>query len=158
MERTISKIYLFIMCVFALGLLFGFFIGLAVSPQLSKPIENVATVDECSRDTLNWEVFIEALAYVESGNSTTAVGTKNDVGLLQITPILIKDANRILGDEVYSLSDRTDSLKSIEIFNVVQEYYNEEKSPHKALKVWNPKSKLSYHNNVMNKYNELNNK
>lgn len=70
-------------------------------------------------------------------------------------PILIEDANRIVGYDKYCLNDRFNRQKSIEIFNVVQNHYNKEKDLHFALKLWNPRSNINYHIKVMNKYNEL---
>lgn len=103
----------------------------------------------------DWDAFIEALIDVESKGDSAAVGTKNDVGVLQITPILLDDANRILGEERYTLDDRTDREKSIEIFNIIQNHYNPDHDLHYALKIWNSKAPISYHRSVMAEYNKL---
>ena len=54
------------------------------------------TIDE-------WDVLIMAMCEVESGSNPNAVGSKDDIGVLQITPIYVEEANRILGRDVYSL-------------------------------------------------------
>lgn len=107
------------------------------------------------RSTPDWDTFIEALIIIESRGDSAAVGTKNDVGVLQITPILLDDANRILGEERYTLADRIDRSKSIEIFNIIQDHYNPDHDLHYALKIWNSKAPISYHRSVMAEYNKL---
>lgn len=103
----------------------------------------------------DWEMFTQALIWVESKGDSKAVGKNNDIGVLQITPIIIKDVNRILGCEVYTLEDRLDSLKSVEIFDIIQDHYNPQHDYHLALKIWNGKAPLSYHRKVMDKFNEI---
>lgn len=103
----------------------------------------------------DWELFTQALIWVESKGDSKAVGKNNDVGVLQFTPILIEDVNRILGREVYALEDRLDSLRSVEMFNIIQDHYNPQHDYHLALKIWNGKAPLSYHRKVMDKFNEI---
>lgn len=105
----------------------------------------------------DWELFTQALIWVESKGDSNAVGTKNDVGVLQITPILLEDCNRIIGYERYTLKDRLDSLKSVEMFNLIQDHYNPQHDFHWALKLWNSGAPLSYHRKVMDKFNEIKN-
>lgn len=113
-----------------------------------------ATCEDISADD-DWALFIDALAWVESGWNTQALGIKNDVGWLQLTPIMVADANEILGAEYYTLDDRYFKERSIEIFNVVMNERNPDRDKHFALKIWNPKAPVSYHTKVMDKYYEL---
>lgn len=119
---------------------------------------------ECKVDTivvykdghdLDWEIFTQALIWVESRGDSKAVGSKDDTGVLQITPILLQDCNRIVGYDKYDLDDRLDSLRSVEMFNVIQDHYNPQHDYHWALKIWNSKAPLSYHRKVMDKFNEI---
>lgn len=119
---------------------------------------------ECSIDTIvvyktghdyDWELFTQALIWVESKGDCKAVGSNNDVGVLQITPILVEDCNRILKNEGFTLEDRLDSLKSVEMFNIIQDHYNPQHDYHLALKIWNGQAPLSYHRKVMDKFNEI---
>ena len=103
----------------------------------------------------DWEMFTQALIWVESKGDSKAVGSKDDTGVLQITPILLQDCNRILKTERFTLEDRLDSLKSIEMFNIIQDHYNPQHDFHLALKIWNGKAPLSYHRKVMDKFNEI---
>lgn len=121
---------------------------------------------ECSVDTIvvyknghdyDWELFTQALIWVESKGDSKAVGSKDDTGVLQITPILLRDCNRILGYERFTLIDRLDSLKSVEMFNIIQDHYNPQHDYHLALKIWNGHAPLSYHRKVMDKFNEIKN-
>ena len=103
----------------------------------------------------DWEIFTQALIWVESKGDSKAVGSKDDTGILQITPIILQDCNRILKTERFTLEDRLDSLKSVAMFNVIQDYYNPQHDYHLALKIWNGKATLSYHRKVMDKFNEI---
>lgn len=103
----------------------------------------------------DWELFTQALIWVESKGDSKAIGSKDDVGVLQITPILLRDCNRILGYERFTLTDRLDSLKSVEMFNIIQDHYNPQHDYHWALKLWNSGAPLSYHRKVMDKFNEI---
>lgn len=116
-------------------------------------IDSLHTYVEQKDSTNDWERFTNALILVESEGDSLAVGSKNDVGVLQITPILIKDANRILGYDAYTLEDRKSRIKSIEIFNVIQDHYNPTHDLHLALKIWNSKAPIKYHYDVLNHYN-----
>jgi len=43
-------------------------------------------------------------------------GPNGELGILQITPILVEDVNEFLGEEYYTLDDRLDPEKSTEMF------------------------------------------
>lgn len=110
-------------------------------------------------ENLNWSVFIEALCWIESEDNPKAVGNNNDVGVLQITPVLLEEVNRLLSvsgsSKSYTLEDRYDRGKSIEMFNIIQNAYNPDKCPHWALKLWNPRAGWEYHIKVFAMYKEL---
>ena len=57
--------------------------------------------------------------------------------------------------ETFTLDGRRDREESIRLFNVIQDHYNPGHDLNLALKIWNPRSKLSYHTAVISKYNEL---
>lgn len=119
--------------------------------------EKVEEVIEVNQENDDWEDFTKALIWVESKGDSKAVGSNNDVGVLQITPILLRDCNRILEMEIFKLEDRLDSLKSVEMFNIIQDHYNPQHDYHWALKLWNSGAPLSYHRKVMDKFNEIKN-
>lgn len=148
-----SKIFMCILSVTIIGLSIFRSVYREDTPDSHPTIPtDTLLVEPYSPD---WDAFIEALIHVESRGDSEAVGTKNDVGVLQITPIMINDANRIIGEPRYDLYDRTDRDKSIEIFNIIQNHYNPDHDLHFALKIWNSKAPVSYHRAVMDEYNRL---
>lgn len=114
-------------------------------------------IEEVKQENDDWEDFTKALIWVESKGDSKAVGSNNDVGVLQITPILLRDCNRILEMEIFKLEDRLDSLKSVEMFNIIQDHYNPQHDYHWALKLWNSGAPLSYHRKVMDRFNQIKN-
>lgn len=89
----------------------------------------------------NWTRVINAIAIVESNNNPRAVGGGGSVGLLQITPVLVKDVNKILAQQKsskrYTLADRLNPDKSKEMFVIIQEHYNPSHNVEKAIRLWN---------------------
>nr|DAY73183.1 MAG TPA: hypothetical protein [Caudoviricetes sp.] len=111
------------------------------------------------KQTVDWNKLIEAIIWRESrGNDNSVNHKSNAVGCLQITPIYLKQCNKIAGHEKYKLSDRYSRSKSIEMFNLYQSYFNPEKDLHLAIKLHNPRANYSYHRDIEKKYKELINK
>lgn len=119
--------------------------------------EEIEDIEEVNQENDDWEDFTKALIWVESKGDSKAVGKLDDIGVLQIRPIIVEDCNRILEMEVFKLEDRLDSLKSVEMFNIIQDHYNPQHDYHWALKLWNSGAPLSYHRKVMDKFNEIKN-
>lgn len=103
-----------------------------------------------------WNLFLRALIQVESGGNPLAMGTHNDGGILQITPIYIKEVNR-LSKKSYSLDDRFSVDKSLEMFDIIQNYYNPDKDIDKAIKLHNPRAGKDYANKIYKVIKELKN-
>lgn len=118
-----------------------------------QPVQNEERTDvikqEIKKEPSEWDIFVEALIQVESEGKADAVGKTNDVGILQITPIYVKDVNRIIGEDKYDLSCRTDTEKSLEMFEILQNHYNPDKDIDKAIKLHNPKASQSYRTKIM---------
>ena len=91
--------------------------------------------------SFDWSRVINAIAIVESNGNPRAVGGGGSVGLLQITPVLVRDCNNILAKQKstkrYSLSDRLSAQKSKEMFVLIHEHYNPEHNIEKAIRMWN---------------------
>lgn len=115
-----------------------------------QPNEFKQETDVIKQEPSEWDIFLAALIEVESEGKADAVGKTNDVGILQITPIYVKDVNRILGEERYTLAERTDIEKSLEMFEILQSHYNPSKSIDKAIKLHNPRAGQSYRIKIMN--------
>ncbi len=82
---------------------------------------------------------------------------ENAVGILQIRPIMVEEVNRILGYNKYKLEDRKDSVKSVEIFFTVQDYWNFNYHEKNACSIWNIglpiyKIKTDKHKEALDKY------
>lgn len=107
------------------------------------------------KEYLAADPLLNAIAYVESKFDTTAVGTSQDGGLLQITPILVKDINKILeqrGDTLrYTLEDRFSPMKSIEMFYIYHEHYKNTK-PENIARSWNAGPKWYTKDSLTNGY------
>ena len=74
----------------------------------------------------NWEHFIDAVIDVESGGDDSAYNKRERaVGCLQIRPIAVREVNRLLEgygvDGKYTLDDRYDRGRSIEMFSIMAE-------------------------------------
>ena len=94
----------------------------------------------------NWNPVMDAIIQVESGGNTKAV-SGNQVGAMQITPILVKECNDILqkrkSDKRYSMADRYNVAKSKEMFLLIQSHHNPQNDVEKAIRVWNGGPKYS---------------
>lgn len=67
--------------------------------------------------------LVDAIIYVESRGDSMAHNKGEDaVGVLQIRPIMLREVNRLLGYDKYTLKDRWSKAKSIEMFNVIKEH------------------------------------
>lgn len=90
----------------------------------------------------NLEPLINAMIQVESRDNDSAVGDGGRaVGCLQIHPIMVREANRILklqkSSISYNLLDRWDREKSIEIFYIVNNYHHENATYEEIARAWN---------------------
>jgi len=78
-----------------------------------KPIVEPITID----------TLLNAVMAVESNFDTMAYNSKeNAAGVLQIRPIMVREVNRLLGEDKYTLKDRWSKAKSIEMFNVIRSH------------------------------------
>ncbi len=102
-----------------------------------------------------WDILIQALIIVESEGNQFAEGKTNDVGILQITPIYVKEVNRILNENVYLLSHRTDIEKSLEMFEIYQAHHNPTRDILRAIKIHNPGAGEWYTDKVINVFKSL---
>lgn len=142
-----SKIVTYISVIF--GVLFSIAIIVAldyiISPYINIPqpkpiIEN--TVKDSSISFT--DTFIIALAKVESNNNPKAFNKKtNAAGLLQITPIYVREINKY-NKKQYTLNDRFDSIKNIEMFKLFNQIHNPSFDVERAIFLHNPKAGNNY--------------
>lgn len=128
-----------------------------------------STFKVAAQDTnVDYGRLITAIGTVESKlNDKTVNGVH--AGFLQISKVAVAECNRINKikkvSKRYTLQDRFNHQKSIEIFYTIQGFYNPSGDLHYGILLWNegcsamkkPKRKTSYYNKVMNVYNKLTN-
>jgi hypothetical protein len=86
----------------------------------------------------------QAICKVESNNNPRAIGDQGRaVGIAQIWPITVKDANRI-SKKNYTLNDRYDPIKSREMFVIITEHYGKGKSDETKARIWNAGPKRAH--------------
>ncbi len=90
----------------------------------------------------DWNPVINAIIQVESEGNAKAVDREGkSCGILQITPIHVKECNRILGlrksKKRYTLGDRFSVKKSKEMFLLYQSFYNPRNNVEQAIRSWN---------------------
>lgn len=104
------------------------------------PLCAAAEKSERTRSGFDWEPVMEAIIQVESEGDSKAV-SGNSCGAMQITPILVKECNRILekrnSKKRYTLKDRFSVTKSKEMFLLIQSYFNPTNNVEKAIRSWN---------------------
>ena len=67
--------------------------------------------------------LIAAIIQVESGGDTLAYNSKEDAaGCLQIRPIMVREVNRLVGKDSFTLDDRWSKAKSIQMFNILRSH------------------------------------
>lgn len=132
----------------------GCIVGLLIfkaSTTPCKPIPDTVYI-EVYKQKSDWELLKTAIIWQESRGNPKAIGG-NGYGLYQITPIYVKECNRILGYDKYKHIDAFVDSTANDMFEVVQSYHNTEKCVKKAIKLHNRGDK--YYQEVMDKFRML---
>lgn len=125
------KDFLFMWICGTVCALLGMAAGRYLDAQKSADLEPV--VIEPQVDTLSeWQVLEMAIAYTESRFNPDALGASRDGGVLQITPIYVREVNRLAGTE-YTHEDTFDPVKSVEMFEIMQSFKNPSKNIDSAI-------------------------
>jgi hypothetical protein len=90
----------------------------------------------------DWNPVIDAIIEVESGGKADAVDKSGkSCGIMQITPILVEECNRIMelrkSSKRYTMKDRFSVSKSKEMFLLFQSFYNPKNNVELAIRSWN---------------------
>lgn len=118
--------------------------------------DTVVAVQDTAETRL--ERLAEAFAFVESRDNPNLVNTKEDaVGWLQIRPIMVAEANRISGVDMFWLEDRETKSGSFIIFAKIMEAKNLELDIRKACQIWNPNGGKAYYQKVLSAFNAKSN-
>lgn len=70
-----------------------------------------------------WQMLTMAICYTESKFRDEARGSAGDSGQFQLISVYIAEVNRLYGTD-YTIEDAFDLSKSLEMFNLLQDYYN----------------------------------
>ena len=110
-------------------------------PMMPNPTVTAGTdISTTEMEAFNWTDVMEAIIEVESNGRANAKNG-NQIGAMQITPILVDDCNRILAQRQqkkrYTLQDRYNVEKSKEMFCLIQSFYNPTNNVEKAIRSWN---------------------
>jgi len=90
--------------------------------------------------------LVTAIIHVESRGNDSAIGDRHlvgneAVGALQIRPIMVREVNRILklqkSDKRFTLKDRFERDKSIEMFYIWKNYHHKNSEPEIIARNWN---------------------
>ena len=93
-------------------------------------------------EKFDWNPVMDAIIQVESKGNAKAHNPIGDcAGILQITPGLVSECNKILKEKKstkrYTKADRYNVTKSKEMFVLMQKKYNPEHNVEKAIRCWN---------------------
>lgn len=107
------------------------------------------------------DMFLTSIITIESKGNPKAKTKDGSAGILQIKPVMVKEVNRICKikniDKKFTMNDRFDVDKSIEMFWIYQNFYNKNASYEKMARDWNggpsghKKSKTKKYWNKVNK-------
>jgi len=88
--------------------------------------------------TTRRNVTIIIIARIESNFNHTAFNPLEEAaGMFQIRPVMVREVNRLLGCEKYSLNDRYSISSSIDMFVDYNEIVNPEWDYERAARLWN---------------------
>jgi len=101
--------------------------GYVVHKMISTPNEPQVTVEQVTEvrqfELHPFEQLIMAIAFTESRFQSDALGTAGDTGILQLREIYVREVNRLYGTS-YTIEDAYSPEKSLEMFLLMQQYYN----------------------------------
>lgn len=100
--------------------------------EFNKILSEIEFNKELSRRAL----IINSIIQIESENNNIARNGDN-IGILQIRPIMVYEINRILGYKKYELRDRFDSIKSIEMFKIYTNHHTPDWDLELVARRWN---------------------
>lgn len=105
------------------------------NPSISDAVSTIDTL-YIQEPLSEWELFTLALMKVESGYNNDAVSTAGAKGYFQITPIYVKEVNRVHKTS-YTFDQVTDFKTAYEIFDLMQQAHNPSYNMDKALTIHN---------------------
>lgn len=172
MKDILRIVFIIILAVNPISLALIEFDSVYCNYNIQEQNELEYNFNTMSNDEL--DKLIAALIQVESGGNDSVVGDTHlaeySIGVLQIRPVMVNEVNRILRinniDYAFTLDDRYNREKSIQMFHIWREYHHKNSSFEKIARNWNggtygykKKVTVKYWYKVklaMDSYNELN--
>ena len=115
------------------------------------PSENVIYI-QVGESIRPHDKMLYAFQKTESNFNETVINWLGYGGMLQIGQEMTDEANRICeitgNPKRFVLDDRLDSLKSTQIFFIVQDYWNPSYDLKRACMLWNPLASVNYYNKI----------
>lgn len=143
MNINYDKIIIFIFLAVIIFCLGGW-VGQSIQKDKQEKVveEKIKEVYVAGEELDEWTILTMAIMKTESEFDPSRIGATQDVGIMQFTPIAVEEVNRILRlegkEEEYSHLDAFDIRKTIEMFNIIQNYHNKEQNISKAIHQHNP--------------------
>ena len=116
-----------------------------ISTKPSLNINSVYKIDEIVVTVCQWDLLIHQIIKVESAGNHPDWQIGDDgraIGPMQIHKIMVDEINRIQDSIKFTYLDRWSLQKSIQMFNIYQEYWNPTKDIIIAKRIWNGGPKL----------------
>jgi len=130
--------------------------------EIEQPIVELDRKD--IPDVITDKHLVTALIFVESRGNDSAIGDRHlvgeeAVGALQIRPIMVREVNRILriqkSDIRFTLKDRFDRAKTIEMFYVWKNYHHKDSEPEVIARNWNGGPRGYKRNSTLKYWNKV---
>jgi|WetSurMetagenome_2_1015567.scaffolds.fasta_scaffold00157_69 hypothetical protein len=122
-----------------------------LSTHSKAPDTTVLYIQESQKIQV-FDPILYAFMKVESNFQTDVINSLGYAGILQIGPEMIEETNRICeltgNPKSFTLTDRLDSIKSVQIWYIIQNYYNRAYTLENACKLWNPLAGDWYYNKI----------
>lgn len=132
------KTYL-LFTAFVISMMTNFFLASKANHPKENTLLAEETVAVAEPDTLSdWDIFTLALMKVESEYNNDAVSSVGARGYFQITPIYVREVNRIHKTD-FTFDQVTDFDKAYEIFDLMQKAHNPDYDMDRALELHNGK-------------------
>lgn len=132
--------------IFTAALLAAYFVSIPVNFRRHQPEPTAEAVPHHSamallraqhQDNLtDWQMLQLAIIYTESRFDPDALGSSQDAGLYQMTPVYVAEVNRVAGTD-YAHEDAFDPDKAVAMFAAMQQHYNPERDIETAIRYHN---------------------
>ena len=133
------------------------FLLLSISSQehiVKQDFNEILLEIEFNKEFLRRELIVNSIIQIESENNSIARNGDN-IGILQIRPIMVYEINRILGYEKYKLKDRFDPIKSIEMFKIYTNHHTPDWDLELVARRWNGGFRGEHKTATINYYKQV---